>query len=145
MDEPFEEFGEEGFTALVAAFYRRVKVDDLVGEFYRMGDLAEGEVRLRDFLIQRFGGPDRYHERAKFDGNLGITHQWMEITPKVRERWIEMMSSAMDEVGLDGPARRRLEEHFDDVSRALVACPDPPPPGTPPALKPFDAVEDEEL
>lgn len=116
-----------------------------------MGDLAEGGIRLRDFLIQRFGGPDRYHERAKFKGDLGITHSWMEITPTVRDRWIEMMTEAMDEVGLAGPARRRLEEHFGDVSRALVTQAEFSKTyeeflaRTRPPAKPFDAYEDEDL
>jgi hemoglobin len=151
MNEPFEEFGEEGFAALVAAFYRRVKDDDLVGHFYRMGDLKEGEVRLRDFLIQRFGGGDRYHERAKFEGHIGIAHSWMAITPAVRERWLEMMSEAMDEVGLEGKPRQRLEEHFNDVSLALVSRPDWEPHESLPseeqrlAAKKFNGSPDDEL
>jgi len=150
MDEPFEEFGEEGFAALVAAFYRRVKDDDLVGYFYRKGNLKEGEVRLRDFLVQRFGGPDRYHERAKFEGNMGIAHEWMAITPSVRERWLEMMSAAMDEVGLEGQPRQRLEEHFSDVSMGLVQCRDGDPLANIPiarlrAPKRYDDWTDDEL
>ena len=49
--------GETGFTRLVAAFYRRVQSDDILGPMYPKEDMAGAEQRLREFLIQRFGGP----------------------------------------------------------------------------------------
>lgn len=51
--------GAEGFRRLVAAFYRRVPADDVLGPLYPQHDLAGAETRLREFLIQRFGGPRR--------------------------------------------------------------------------------------
>src|SRR6476659_8139676 len=56
----FSLIGEEGFARLVAAFYRRVPADDVLGPLYPPADLAGAERRLRDFLVMRFGGPDRY-------------------------------------------------------------------------------------
>ena len=53
---------EEGFTRLVGAFYRQVPHDDILGKMYPPHDLAAAERRLRDFLIYRFGGPQRYIE-----------------------------------------------------------------------------------
>ena len=50
--------GEEGFTRLVAGFYRRVPTDDILAPMYPKQDFAGAEERLRGFLIQRFGGPD---------------------------------------------------------------------------------------
>src|SRR5438552_3103045 len=55
--------GEEGFTRLIAAFYRQVPADPILGPMYPPGDLAGAEQRLRDFLIGRFGGPQRYTEQ----------------------------------------------------------------------------------
>jgi hemoglobin len=49
--------GEEGFERLIAAFYRQIPDDDVLGPMYRNGDFAGAEKRLRDFLIFRFGGP----------------------------------------------------------------------------------------
>ena len=49
--------GEDGFHRLVAAFYRRVPGDDVLGPMYPPNDLPAAERRLADFLIQRFGGP----------------------------------------------------------------------------------------
>jgi len=39
--------GEEDFTRLTAAFYRRVAADDILGPMYRAPDLAGAEQRLR--------------------------------------------------------------------------------------------------
>jgi hypothetical protein len=49
--------GEAGFRRLVAAFYRQVPGDPILGPMYPPHDLADAERRLCDFLIGRFGGP----------------------------------------------------------------------------------------
>ena len=54
--EVYSMIGTEGFTRLVAAFYRQVPQDDLLGPMYPTADLLGAERRLRDFLIGRFGG-----------------------------------------------------------------------------------------
>jgi hypothetical protein len=55
--EIYSMIGAEGFGRLVAAFYRQVPQDDLLGPIYPASDLPGAEQRLRDFLIGRFGGP----------------------------------------------------------------------------------------
>jgi len=54
--EIYSMIGAERFTRLVAAFYRQVLQDDLLGPIYPASDLPGAEQRLRDFLIGRFGG-----------------------------------------------------------------------------------------
>src|SRR5271156_4589844 len=54
--------GHDGFERLVAAFYRQVPEDDVLGPLYPAHDLAGARERLRDFLIFRFGGPSTYLE-----------------------------------------------------------------------------------
>ena len=61
--EIFDLLSEAGFAALVGNFYRRVKADDVLGPLYPPNDFDAAEQRLRDFLIQRFGGPDRYSQQ----------------------------------------------------------------------------------
>src|ERR1700756_1346748 len=61
--EIYSMIGAEGFARLVAAFYRQVPQDDLLGPMYPASDLPGAEQRLRDFLIGRFGGPQTYIER----------------------------------------------------------------------------------
>jgi len=58
--EVIEQIGEQGITDLVAAFYRIMKKDDLVGSMYPDDDWEGAEERMRDFLIFRFGGSDKY-------------------------------------------------------------------------------------
>ncbi len=62
MDEAviYTILGEAGFTKMVAAFYRRIKQDPLIGPMYPEEDLAGAEERLRDFLLFRFGNDPRY-------------------------------------------------------------------------------------
>ena len=61
--EIFQAVGEDGFERLVAAFYRQVPGDDVLGPMYPPDDLVGAEQRLRDFLVGRFGGPPRYIEQ----------------------------------------------------------------------------------
>ena len=61
--EVYSMIGMEGFTRLVAAFYRQVPQDDILGPMYPTTDLLGAEQRLRDFLIGRFGGPQTYIEQ----------------------------------------------------------------------------------
>ena len=62
-DEVYARIGEEGFARLVAGFYRRVASDDLLGPMYPRHDLTGAEQRLCEFLVFRFGGPQRYIAR----------------------------------------------------------------------------------
>src|SRR5689334_6332800 len=52
--------GENGFARLVRAFYAQVPADEILGPMYPPDDLPGAEMRLREFLIGRFGGPERY-------------------------------------------------------------------------------------
>jgi truncated hemoglobin YjbI len=60
--EIYAMIGHEGFERLVAAFYRQVPNDDVLGPIYPAHDFKGAEQRLRDFLIFRFGGPADYIE-----------------------------------------------------------------------------------
>ena len=64
LDVIYETIGEDGITRLVRAFYRQVPSDDVLAPMYPKDDLEGSEERLRDFLLYRFGGPQRYIENA---------------------------------------------------------------------------------
>lgn len=107
--------GEEGFGPLTAAFYRRVREDDLVGGMYPKDDWEGAEERLRQFLDFRFGLSQRYVlERGH--PRLRMRHMPFRIGEAERDRWLEMMSEAMDEVGLTGEPRELLGGFFDQVA-----------------------------
>lgn len=107
--------GENGFNRLVAAFYRRVREDDLIGPMYPPDDWEGAEKRLADFLIFRFGGSDRYVEERGHP-RLRMRHVSFAIGEAERDRWLDLMRGAMDEMGLAGAARANLEAFFDQVA-----------------------------
>ena len=56
-EQVYATLGDDGFTRLVHGFYTRVRADEVVGPLYPPDDWDNAEWRLRQFLIQRFGGP----------------------------------------------------------------------------------------
>ena len=91
---PPAEFGEAEITDLVAAFYRHVRTDDLIGPMYPDDDWEGSEKRLRDFLIFRFGGSDRYIQERGHP-RLRMRHAPFSMGIPERDRWLELMAAAM--------------------------------------------------
>jgi truncated hemoglobin YjbI len=79
--------GDVGFERLIAAFYRRVRTDDILGPLYPPDDWDAAEARLRSFLIQRFGGPDDY-SAARGHPRLRMRHTPFAIDAAAAERWL---------------------------------------------------------
>jgi hemoglobin len=111
--------GEDGFRRLVAAFYRQVPGDDILGPMYKPSDLAGAEERLRDFLIFRFGGPARYIENRGHP-RLRMRHAPFPVNQAARDRWIQLMERALDEARLPEEASARLREFFGSTATFLV-------------------------
>ena len=111
--------GEEGFTRLVAAFYRQVPDDEILGAMYPRDDLAGAEQRLRDFLIGRFGGPQRYIEQRGHP-RLRLRHMPFAVNVAARERWLQLMMNALDEAKFPADVDALLREFFEGVSAMLV-------------------------
>jgi hemoglobin len=124
MDESeiFQAIGEQGFERLVAAFYRQVPHDDILGPMYPREDLAGAEQRLRDFLIGRFGGPPRYIEQRGHP-RLRMRHAPFAITGAARDRWVLLMSRAMDEVQLPPEVDLALRPFFEGVATMMINRP----------------------
>lgn len=107
--------GEARLRALVAAFYRRVRTDDLIGPMYPPDDWAGAEKRLADFLIYRFGGPPTYLEERGHPRLRG-RHLPFAIGEAERDRWLQLMESAMTEIGLPEEALPPLRGFFVQVA-----------------------------
>lgn len=120
--EIYSRIGEEGFTRLIAAFYRQVPGDEVLAAMYPGHDLAGAEQRLRDFLIGRFGGPQRYLEQRGHP-RLRMRHMPFAVNAVARERWLRLMTNALDEVKLPAEVDAFLREFFDGVSAMLVNRP----------------------
>jgi hemoglobin len=111
--------GEAGFGRLVAAFYRQVPADDILGPMYPAHDLPAAEQRLRDFLVGRFGGPSRYIEQRGHP-RLRMRHAPFAITTTARHRWIQLMTRALEEAALPPEADAVLRPFFAEVATMMI-------------------------
>ncbi|MFM1558095.1 MAG: globin [Roseibacillus sp.] len=117
MDEAaiWSELGPRGFRLLVAAFYRRIPGDELLGPMYPSEDLGGSEDRLYDFLCFRFGGVPRYLEERGHP-RLRMRHRPFRIGEVERDRWLELMGAAMVEAEVPPPVAAPLGEFFAQVA-----------------------------
>jgi hemoglobin len=115
----FEVIGEAGLRRLVAAFYRRVPNDPMLGAMYPKADLAGAEERLREFLIQRFGGPDHYSQKRGHP-RLRMRHAPFKVDQQGRDRWIELMEAAMVEADMPATVVPALRKLFHDAGAFMI-------------------------
>ena len=108
--------GEAGFTKLVAAFYKRVKTDDLIAPMYPEQDFAGAEERLRDFLLFRFGNDPRYQAKRGHP-RLRMRHAPFPIGDAEAERWLELMDGAMEETKVPKSIQTDLRAFFTMVAK----------------------------
>lgn len=121
MDEMnlYSTIGEEGFGRLVAAFYRQVPEDDILSRMYPADDLQGAEERLRDFLIGRFGGPQRYIERRGHP-RLRMRHAPFYIDQAARDRWMALMDKAFAEAALPADAEEFLRGFLSQTATFMI-------------------------
>jgi hemoglobin len=121
MDEMdiFAAIGEDGFQRLIAAFYRQVPDDDILGPLYPPDDLAGAEERLRDFLVGRFGGPHRYIA-SRGHPRLRARHMGFPIDSAASDRWLLLMDRALEEAALPPAVDAVLREFFAAVAPAMM-------------------------
>jgi hemoglobin len=120
----YHTIGEDGFHRLIRAFYAQVPDDPILGPMYPKEDLAGAEQRLRDFLIGRFGGPQRYIEQRGHP-RLRMRHVPFAIDAAARNRWVMLMNRALDETKLPDDATELLREFFDGVATFMINRPSP--------------------
>ena len=117
--EIYARVGEEGFARLVSAFYRQVPGDDILGPMYPPEDLEGAEQRLRDFLVGRFGGPQRYVEQRGHP-RLRQRHNRFRIDQAARDRWVSLMEQALAETNLPPDADLMLRQFFHESATFLI-------------------------
>ena len=110
--------GESGIRAIVAAFYRRVRTDDLIGPMYPADDWEGSEKRLADFMLFRLGASNEYIEKRGHP-RLRMRHAQFEIGIAERDRWLQLMAAAMDETKVKPFARSFLNAFFSQVADAM--------------------------
>ena len=121
--EIYAVIGYEGFERLVAAFYRQIPTDDVLGPLYHQQDLTGAEERLRNFLLFRFGGPSTYLE-TRGHPRLRIRHAPFAIGTAARDRWVELMNRALIEAALPVEVQHTLKTFFGSTATFLMNRPE---------------------
>jgi hemoglobin len=107
--------GENGIRRMVTAFYQRVRTDELIGPMYPKTDWEGSEERLAEFLLFRLGASTRYLE-MRGHPKLRMRHITFKIGIAERDRWLELMISAMEETSVPIEARGFLDPFFAQVA-----------------------------
>jgi hemoglobin len=101
MPESFYELagGAEGMERLASAFYRYVFDDPLMLPLFH--DPNEDHVgRMALWLGEFFGGPARHSKQRGGFQTLVAVHEPLNISDAQRDRWINYMMAACEEVNL---------------------------------------------
>lgn len=115
--------GESGIRAMVAAFYRRLPTDDILGPMYPDDDWQGAEERLASFLLFRLGASTDYLEKRGHP-RLRMRHAPFKIGIPERDRWLLLMSEAMDETQVPPFARAFLDPFFSQVADFMRNTPE---------------------
>jgi hemoglobin len=110
--------GESTFRRLVDAFYARIEQDEVLRPMFP-ADLEPGKHYQFLFLMQYFGGPTLYAvERGH--PRLRMRHNPFPIDVDARDRWLSHMLAAIDEVGIQEPARAEMRAYFERGSAFMI-------------------------
>jgi hemoglobin len=107
--------GETGIREMVAAFYRKVRTDELIGPMYPDDDWEGSEERLAEFMLFRLGASNAYIEKRGHP-RLRMRHMPFRIGLAERDRWLALMSAAMEETGVPPRARAFLDPLFAQIA-----------------------------
>ena len=110
--------GTPFFTTLVGHFYDGVVADPVLRALYPEEDLDGARVRLRDFLVQYWGGPTTYSDERGHP-RLRMRHAPFVIGPVERDRWLFHMRDAVDAAQPDDDDRAELLAYFDMAAEAM--------------------------
>lgn len=110
--------GESTFKRLVDAFYSRVEADPELRPMFP-DDLEPGKHWQYLFLMQYFGGPQRYAEERGHP-RLRMRHSPFPIDDAARAGWLNHMFLAIDEVGIMEPARSFMRNYFEHAASVMV-------------------------
>jgi hemoglobin len=114
--------GTKGIARFTTAFYHLVSTDDLLRPLYPEADLSGAETRLRDFLIFRFGGPQHYIAQRGHP-RLRLRHAPFPIDQRARDRWVALMTQALEQAEIPPAVHAALLPFFQEVATFLINRP----------------------
>ncbi len=127
--------GTSAFERLTAAFYERVRQDDLLQPlFANMPDDHPRHVAI--WLAEVFGGPGAYTDEHGGYPHMVSKHLGLAISERQRSRWVQLIGLAADDVGLaaDPEFRSAFMAYVEWGTRIALANSQPgaaPPPQAP--------------
>lgn len=130
---PFERFGGEAFfERLAAAFYVRVRQDEVLAPMYPDDDWDGAERRLRMFLAQYWGGPKTYGEERGHP-KLRMRHSPFHVDAAARDHWLANMHEALAEQQLPAADEAEIWTYLVSAAFAMQNAHDAstPHPGLP--------------
>lgn len=104
---------------MVAAFYKQVPSDDILGPMYPPDDLGGAEERLRLFLIFRCGGPQDYLQHRGHP-KLRLRHAPFAVDQHARDRWMQLMHNAITECRFSEEVSTVLRSFLGNVATFLM-------------------------
>ncbi|UQW98095.1 globin [Rummeliibacillus sp. G93] len=119
---PFEEIGEERLYKLIDIFYSKVANNPKLKPIFP-DDLTETARKQKQFQTQYLGGPNIYTQEHGHP-MMKARHMPFKITPERAQAWLECMSEAMDEVGLDGKFRHVYYQRLVQTAHHMINTPD---------------------
>jgi hemoglobin len=114
--------GQEGFARIARGFYRQIPGDDILGPMYPADEMQAAEDRLREFLVQRFGGPTDYSNKRGHP-RLRMRHAPFAIDSAARDRWMQIMTRSLEEAGLDSRVKPILLAYFESTATFMMNRP----------------------
>ena len=115
--------GEPILRALVERFYDIIETAPegarILDLHFQGHGLAHVRVEQFGFLSGFFGGR-RYYAERHGHMNLREIHAHVAIRATDAEDWLACMARALDDVGIQGTARQRIDTAFDRAARMLV-------------------------
>ncbi|WP_397537293.1 globin [Rummeliibacillus pycnus] len=119
---PYEEIGKEKLYKLIDIFYSKVAKNPKLKPIFP-DDLSETARKQKQFQTQYLGGPNIYTEEHGHP-MLKARHMPFKITPERAQAWLECMSEAMDEVGLEGKFRDVYYQRLVLTAHHMINSPD---------------------
>lgn len=110
--------GEATMKELVDRFYAHVETDEELRSMFP-DNLEPGKHWQFLFLMQYFGGPKRYMDERGHP-RLRMRHMPFPIDAHAARRWLGYMLQAIDETGIQEPARSLMREYFERAAPFMV-------------------------
>ncbi|WP_158859691.1 globin domain-containing protein [Lunatibacter salilacus] len=114
----YESLGDEKIKSIVTHFYKRVAQVPELRKLYPK-DLAPAEERLYWFLLHVFGGPSTYLEKRGHPMLRRRHFQW-QIDGTLRDKWLDCMNHAIDQVAMESKVRDSLSAYFLNAANHMV-------------------------